>query len=109
MNLASWVERNAQRFRDGVALAEGERVHATWAQFASRTAAIAGGLRSTLGLSEGDRVAIVMRNRPEYLEAMLGAWHAGLIAVPVNARLQDRKSTRLNSSHEWISRMPSSA
>ena len=23
--------------------------------------------------------------------------------------LQDRKSTRLNSSHEWISRMPSSA
>ena len=25
------------------------------------------------------------------------------------AHLQDRKSTRLNSSHEWISRMPSSA
>ena len=26
-----------------------------------------------------------------------------------NADLEDRKSTRLNSSHEWISRMPSSA
>ena len=26
-----------------------------------------------------------------------------------NAGLEDRKSTRLNSSHEWISRMPSSA
>ena len=25
------------------------------------------------------------------------------------ARARDRKSTRLNSSHEWISRMPSSA
>ena len=25
------------------------------------------------------------------------------------AEIQDRKSTRLNSSHEWISRMPSSA
>ena len=25
------------------------------------------------------------------------------------ARRKDRKSTRLNSSHEWISRMPSSA
>ena len=24
-------------------------------------------------------------------------------------KMQDRKSTRLNSSHEWISRMPSSA
>ena len=26
-----------------------------------------------------------------------------------NRWLKDRKSTRLNSSHEWISRMPSSA
>ena len=33
--------------------------------------------------------------------------------IAVNKRnsdiVQDRKSTRLNSSHEWISRMPSSA
>ena len=28
---------------------------------------------------------------------------------PRNRRIRDRKSTRLNSSHEWISRMPSSA
>ena len=28
-----------------------------------------------------------MRNRPEYLEAMFAIWHAGLVAVPVNARL----------------------
>ena len=27
----------------------------------------------------------------------------------VAEQLADRKSTRLNSSHEWISRMPSSA
>ena len=33
-------------------------------------------------------------------------------AIAVNERRKsasDRKSTRLNSSHEWISRMPSSA
>ena len=30
-----------------------------------------------------------------------------LKAIPVS--MEDRKSTRLNSSHEWISRMPSSA
>jgi long-chain acyl-CoA synthetase len=28
-----------------------------------------------------------MRNQPEYLEAQFGIWHAGLCAVPVNARL----------------------
>ena len=31
---------------------------------------------------------------------------AGLVRVAIS---KDRKSTRLNSSHEWISRMPSSA
>ena len=29
--------------------------------------------------------------------------------IQVQEKLKDRKSTRLNSSHEWISRMPSSA
>lgn len=35
----------------------------------------------------GDRVAIVSRNRPEYLEALFAIWHAGCVAVPINARL----------------------
>ncbi len=87
MNLATWVERNGQRLRDEPALADGERVHATWGQFAARTAAAAAGLHDSLGLSPGDRVAIVMGNRPEYLEALYAIWHAGLVAVPVNARL----------------------
>ena len=87
MNLAAWVERNGSRLRDHPALAEGDRVHATWGQYAARTAAVAAGLRERYGLVPGDRVAIVMRNRPEYLEALFGIWHAGLVAVPVNARL----------------------
>jgi 23S rRNA pseudouridine1911/1915/1917 synthase len=40
---------------------------------------------------------------PEYSRSRLQAWiDAGLVQV-------DRKSTRLNSSHRYISRMPSSA
>jgi long-chain acyl-CoA synthetase len=87
MNPAVWVARHG-RLRPGEpALADGERIHATWAAFAARTAAAAAGLRGDFGLSPGDRVAIVMRNRPEYLEALFAIWHAGLVAVPVNARL----------------------
>lgn len=86
MNLATWVERHGRDLRDRPALAEGERVHATWAELAARTSGAAAGLRD-LGLTPGDRLAIVMRNRPEYLEALYAAWHAGLVAVPVNARL----------------------
>jgi acyl-CoA synthetase (AMP-forming)/AMP-acid ligase II len=87
MNLALWVERHGRRRPDEPALADGERVHATWGTFAARTAATAAGLRDQLGLAPGERVAIVMRNRPEYLEALFAIWHAGLVAVPVNARL----------------------
>ncbi|QSR33311.1 AMP-dependent synthetase [Nocardioides sp. S5] len=86
MNLASWVERNGRRLRERPALAAGDEVRATWGQLAARVAGGAAGLRG-LGLEPGDRVAIVMANAPEYLEAQLAAWHAGLVAVPVNARL----------------------
>ena len=87
MNLATWVERHGRRRGDEPALAQAERVHATWAVFAARVAAAAAGMRDRLGLVPGDRVAIVMGNRPEYLEAQFAAWHAGLVVVPVNARL----------------------
>lgn len=87
MNLASWVERNGYRLRDHAAVAAGEQVHADWATFAGRVAALAAGLSDKLALDPGDRVAIVMNNRPEYLEALFAVWHAGLVAVPVNARL----------------------
>jgi long-chain acyl-CoA synthetase len=44
-----------------------------------------------MGLAPGDRVAIVMKNAPEYLEAMYAAWWAGLVAVPVNAKLHEKE------------------
>ena len=87
MNPAAWVERHARRRPGAPALADGERIHASWGEFATRTAGAATGLRDQFGLMPGDRVAIVMRNRLEYLEALYAIWHAGLVAVPVNARL----------------------
>ncbi len=87
MNLASWVERHGRGRAHDPAIAEGDRVHADWGTFAARVAAAASGLREAFGLVPGDRVAIVMSNRPEYLEAQFAIWHAGLVAVPVNARL----------------------
>ena len=87
MNPAVWVLRHAARRPDAPAVADGEAVHATWSSFADTVARVAGGFTGDLGLVKGDRVAFVMANRPEYLEAKFAAWHAGLVAVPVNARL----------------------
>ena len=38
-----------------------------------------------------------------------GPWAQQAACADADPELLDRKSTRLNSSHEWISRMPSSA
>jgi long-chain acyl-CoA synthetase len=87
MNLASWVERNGRRLPEAPALARGQHIHADWRRFAAGVAGRAAGLRDELGRAPGDRVAVLMDNRPEYLEALFAIWHAGLVAVPVNARL----------------------
>ena len=39
----------------------------------------------------GERVALVSRNVPEYVEALFGCWWAGLVAVPVNAKLHPKE------------------
>ena len=87
MNIAAWVERHGRQRPHAPAIALGGHVHATWAEWAGRSASLAAGLIDQFGLRPGDRVAIVMHNSPEYLEAKFAIWHAGMVAVPVNARL----------------------
>jgi long-chain acyl-CoA synthetase len=42
-------------------------------------------LQSTFGITQGDRVAIIMRNLPEWIMAFWGATLAGAVVVPLNA------------------------
>ena len=44
----------------------------------------------------------------EYLKTIVDLAQA-IVSIEQKGETKDRKSTRLNSSHEWISRMPSSA
>jgi fatty-acyl-CoA synthase len=58
----------------------------TWAELDERIHRVAAGLAAR-GVSKGDRVAILMTNRPEFVETTLGANAIGAIAVPLNFRL----------------------
>jgi len=91
MNIASLFVRNGKTLSDLPALAEGERVLLNHGQLIKRAACIAGHLRSRLGLKEGDRVALVMKNSPAYIELLVAGWYAGLSMVPVNAKLHQRE------------------
>ncbi|GAT00219.1 fatty-acid--CoA ligase [Mycolicibacterium fortuitum subsp. acetamidolyticum] len=58
----------------------------TWRELDHRVTRLAGAL-SRRGVGFGDRVLILMLNRPEFIEAMLAANKLGAIAVPVNFRM----------------------
>ena len=62
---------------------EGE--HLTFAEHFRAAAAFANALRDRFGIEKGDRVAIAMRNYPEWSIAFWGAAAAGAIVVPLNA------------------------
>jgi long-chain acyl-CoA synthetase len=86
MNLASWLESAGLEDPQRSALGVGPRVLRTYGETASRVARLAGSLQA-MGLAPGERVAITAKNSPDYLEAMYAVWHAGLAAVPANAKL----------------------
>jgi long-chain acyl-CoA synthetase len=87
MNVAIWLARSASSHPSLPAAAIGTRVTASFGELAGRSARLAGALRNRLKLAPGDRVAIVAKNSPAYLELLFGIWHAGLSAVPANAKL----------------------
>ncbi|MBY8884575.1 AMP-binding protein [Streptomyces sp. PTM05] len=43
------------------------------------------------GFRRGDRLAIVLQNTPQFVVALLGAWKAGGVVVPVNPMYKERE------------------
>src|SRR5262249_61386980 len=79
-------ERAGRSHPDHPAVAAGRRAAFSYGDLAGRAARLAGALR-TLGLRDGDRVVIASRNSIHYPELFYAAWHAGLAALPANAKL----------------------
>jgi len=94
MTLARLLVRQARQRPQSPAILNGDALHATHGEWAARSAGLATRLRAA-GLQPGDRALIFARNHPRYLEVLWGLWWAGLVAVPVNAKLHPREV-------EWI-------
>ncbi|MDP3512019.1 MAG: AMP-binding protein, partial [Sulfuritalea sp.] len=89
INIAHLLGRAARLHPQRPALARGARLLANYAELGARVACLAGGL--TARLQPNDRVALVMKNCPAYLELMFACWHAGLVVVPINAKLHPKE------------------
>jgi len=80
------VSDAAARNPDGEALVCGA-TRMTWREIALESARVAAGLRK-IGLRSGDRVALLLGNRIEFVLAMFGAAHVGLVTVLLSTRQQ---------------------
>jgi len=87
MNIANLLKRTARTFPNRAALAHGKEITATYQEFDKQSSAIATALVEKYKLKKGDRVALIMKNHPEYWVALFAVWRAGLVAVPANAKL----------------------
>ncbi len=90
VNIANWLHRRASICGDRPALFLGREMVADYAGFHARGASVAGWLVAN-GIAPGDRIALAMRNCPDYLCALYGIWYAGAAAVPMNAKLHARE------------------
>lgn len=91
MNPAEWLHRTALRDGARPALLTGERAQFDYAGFRDAAARLGAGLMNR-GIAKGERVAIFMGNRIEYLIALYGIWFAGAAAVPINAKLHPKEA-----------------
>ncbi|HEX4107395.1 MAG TPA: long-chain fatty acid--CoA ligase [Solirubrobacteraceae bacterium] len=89
MNTAAFLAKQARARGSAPALSFGDQ-HQTYTELHERVLAIAGNLLG-LGLRKGDRVAFVLANGPECVEVLYGCFAAGLVVVPVNARLHPKE------------------
>ena len=91
MNIAHLLLGAAQEFRDITALARGDAVHLGYRDLWRKVSVMSTHLAARFGLSRGDRVAFAMTNCVESIEVMYAIWHAGLCAVPMNAKLHAKE------------------
>ena len=91
MNIADLLLQSARRLPDQPALAMGGKVLSSYGDLSRRVSRLAAGLTSKFNLKPGDRVALAMKNCPEYWELLFACWHAGLAAVPMNAKLHAKE------------------
>lgn len=84
-NAAYWLSIRARRDPDRVAVVAGdERI--TYSALYDHAARAAGAL-AAMGVQRGDRVAVALKNRPEFLEVLFATLSIGAIFVPLNFRL----------------------
>src|ERR1041384_7909481 len=83
MNLAGAFSESVQKHSEKTALFWGD-LKFTYSELWSRSLFIAGILRHQFNIAPGDRVALWLKNCPEFIPALFGILQTGAVVVPIN-------------------------
>ena len=87
-----FLNRNARLCGNSIATISSDgKVRHTFIEFKNRVNQLANGLMALLDVGKGDRVAVLLRNMPEYLELYYAIPQIGAVVVPINYRLSERE------------------
>lgn len=89
MNTGTLLTKSAVTFPERIALIHGPK-QLTYSRFNSRVNKLANAFLK-MGISFGDKVAILQYNYPETLESLFACFKAGCVAVPINFRLHPKE------------------
>jgi acyl-CoA synthetase (AMP-forming)/AMP-acid ligase II len=98
MNLGRYITRSAKYFSGQPAMIfEGKKI--SYEELDKRTNRLARGFYA-LGMEKGDRVAIQAWNRPEIAETEVACYKAGMVRIPINARLSPAETSGILNNAE---------
>src|SRR6266850_7115751 len=83
MNLASAFAGSVQQRPEKIALFWGEREF-SYAELWEASLFVSGRLRQQFAVNAGSRVALWLKNCPEFIPSFFGILHAGAVVVPIN-------------------------
>ena len=83
MNLATAFAASVEKRPDKIALYWGESEF-SYATLSAQADALAAELTGKFGVKPGDRIALWLKNRPEFIPAVFGILGAGAVLVPIN-------------------------
>jgi acyl-CoA synthetase (AMP-forming)/AMP-acid ligase II len=98
MNMGIHLTRSARWFSSRTAVVYKD-VRLTYREFNERVNRLANGLVA-LGLKKGDRVAFLSSNRHHVLESFYACHKAGLVTVPLNARVSISEAVEMLNNSE---------
>lgn len=100
MNVAHWLYARALQTPAAPALFVGAQCRADYRKFAAHAAALSAAMSADYGVRPGDRIALYMANRIEYLVALYAAWWIGAVVVPINYKLHVKEAAWIATNAE---------